>query len=173
MKDAAKLMTNLPPSGPRRTPATPSIPNPATRSDLTPCCCSAACGCHLPRFALRPAAAGRTPTPPTPAPRATSPSPGDLVTLHVDGIRYLEKAPLPYWLRRPQLPDLRLQCLRRAPAAGHRRPAAGPVRLPLVAPGLRRPHRLVHRVRCPDPASESSSSPASSSPRSSSHACSA
>src|SRR5271170_4164302 len=23
---------------------------------------------------------------------------GDLVTLHVDGIRYLEKAPLPYWL---------------------------------------------------------------------------
>jgi len=23
---------------------------------------------------------------------------GDLVTLHVDGVRYLEKAPLPYWL---------------------------------------------------------------------------
>src|SRR5579875_1194548 len=23
---------------------------------------------------------------------------GDLVTLHVNGIRYLEKAPLPYWL---------------------------------------------------------------------------
>src|ERR1700726_1302760 len=28
---------------------------------------------------------------------------GDLVTLRVDGIRYLEKAPLPYWLPAPTL----------------------------------------------------------------------
>ncbi len=39
-----------------------------------------------------------TPTAPTPRQRVEMFVTGDYVTLHVNGVRYLEKAPLPYWL---------------------------------------------------------------------------
>ena len=53
---------------------------------------------HLLRFALLTLHCSTTPTPPTPRPHAPCSLTGDWVTLHVNGIRYLEKPPLPYWL---------------------------------------------------------------------------
>jgi hypothetical protein len=38
------------------------------------------------------------PTLPTPRPLSPCSRPADWVTLHVNGVRYLEKAPLPYWM---------------------------------------------------------------------------
>ena len=54
---------------------------------------------------------------------------GDLVTLRVDGVRYLEKAAPPLLARRPQLPHLRLQHLRRPSPTSHRSPPPRSARL--------------------------------------------
>ena len=126
---------------------------------------------HLLRLALRPAAARRRRR----HPRQRRPPHGPhrrLVTLHVNGIRYLEKAPLPYWLVAlsfrifgfntfaAHLPQALAVLLSRSSAS------TGP-----TAPSATAPPSTPASPSSPPP--ESSSSPASSSPKSCSRSSSA
>ncbi len=74
---------------------------------------------------------------------------GDLVTLHVDGIRYLEKAPLPYWLVALSFRIFGFNTFAaHLPQAIGRSPPRAP-RLPLGRQSLQSPHCLLHRPRHP------------------------
>ncbi len=74
---------------------------------------------------------------------------GDLVTLNVDGVRYLEKAPLPYWLTALSFSLFGFNTFADPSPASPRRAPAHAARPPLGQPGLRRAHRLLHRARPP------------------------
>ena len=77
------------------------------------------------------------PTAPMPRPRARCMSAATMVTLHVNGVRYLEKAPLPYWLVAAAYRNLWRERIRVAPAHGIVGDVAGMARVRVGTARLR------------------------------------
>ena len=72
---------------------------------------------------------------------------GDWVTLKVDGIRYLEKPPLPYWIDSRPLPRLWRKRLRHPPAQFPRHSGNRLAGLALGRPRLGKARRILRRSR--------------------------
>ena len=85
---------------------------------------------------------------------------GDWVTARLDGIPYLEKAPLIYWLIAGSLQNLRRDRLGRAHSDGARGARAGVADYRFRDVGVRAPRRLLRRACAYPRASAFFSSPA-------------
>ncbi len=72
---------------------------------------------------------------------------GDWVTLRVNNVRYLEKAPLPYWIVAASLRIFGVNAFAAHLPAGPLRPLPDAPRRPMGTPGLWRTRRPLHRPR--------------------------